>query len=46
MTFTIAFTGHRPAKLGGYGDANPKRRLFKTGLAYHLDELCRAAGIA
>ena len=48
MTFAIAFTGHRPESLGGYGEHNPIRDALKVQLtevlslhkAAHPDLLC------
>jgi len=48
MTFTIAFTGHRPDDLGGYNESNPVRDTLKVQLRQvllqykveHPDLLC------
>lgn len=37
--FIVAFTGHRPDKLGGYGSVNPFRDRLKEKLARRLTEL-------
>jgi uncharacterized phage-like protein YoqJ len=34
--FTIAFTGHRPDKLGGYGPGNPTRARLKIAVEQQL----------
>ncbi len=34
--FVIAFTGHRPDKLGDYGEVNPKRDQLKRALRHKL----------
>jgi uncharacterized phage-like protein YoqJ len=33
---TVAFTGHRPEKLGGYGRVNPKRDAIQTLIEHQL----------
>ncbi len=48
MTFTIAFTGHRPNKFGGFNEPNPVRDALKASLretltyykTEHPDLLC------
>lgn len=35
----VAFTGHRPARLGGYGTSNPMRTLIKNEMRRILKEI-------
>ncbi len=42
MSYVVAFTGHRPEKLGGYDDLNPIRDELQARLAIRLNALVEA----